>query len=248
MILPEKHTTVAYRCPHCGSGVMSAVGLFRLSGDMIKLKCPCGKSEMTIVRRRETPPDGTGGNGTGAVHLTVPCLLCPRPHTFTLKDDVFFSDELFALPCPYSDINICFTGEINQVKAELARTELALLDMLEDSGITDFSAFHGDEQLLSDPQVRDVAMYVVHELEDEGRLFCRCPDRLPPADLHDRETLKEILDSMDHPPVMDERYEAELTPEGLRVTCTRCGASTLVPTDSMVSAHEFLTADYLVLK
>ena len=41
MVLKEKHTTVAYRCPFCGSGVMSAVGLFGLSADMVKLKCPC---------------------------------------------------------------------------------------------------------------------------------------------------------------------------------------------------------------
>lgn len=247
MILHEKRTTVAYRCPSCGSGVMSAIGMFRLAGDMFKLKCPCGQSEMTIIHHREPSLIGPGGT-VGTVCLTVPCLLCPNSHPFTVKEDVFFSDELFALPCPYSDINICLTGEINQVKAELARTELSLLDMLEDSGITNFSDLHGDEQLLSDPQVRDVAMYVVHELEDEGRLFCRCPDRLPPADLHDRETLQEILDSLSNASVMDDRYEAELTPEGLRVTCTHCGASTLVPTDSMVSAHEFLTADYLVLK
>ena len=119
MVLKEKHTTVAYRCPFCGSGVMSAVGLFGLSADMVRLKCPCGKSEMQIVRQRESAADGT-------VRLTVPCLLCPKPHTFTLRDAVFFSDDLFTLPCPYSDVNICFTGEINRVKAELARTELAV--------------------------------------------------------------------------------------------------------------------------
>ena len=44
MILDVKQTTAAYRCPHCGSGVMSAVGLFSLTGaaDMVKLKCDCG--------------------------------------------------------------------------------------------------------------------------------------------------------------------------------------------------------------
>ena len=160
MVLKEKHTTVAYRCPFCGSGVMSAVGLFGLSADMVKLKCPCGKSEMQIVRQRESAADGT-------VRLTVPCLLCPKPHTFTLRDAVFFSDDLFTLPCPYSDVNICFTGEINRVKAELARTELELLDMLEQNGIADFSALHGDERDLGDPQVREVVLYVIRELEAE---------------------------------------------------------------------------------
>ena len=30
MVLDAKQTTVAYRCPHCGAGVMSAVSLFHL--------------------------------------------------------------------------------------------------------------------------------------------------------------------------------------------------------------------------
>ena len=45
MIINPKETTVAYRCPACGAGVMSAVGIFALSAEMIKLKCTCGQSE-----------------------------------------------------------------------------------------------------------------------------------------------------------------------------------------------------------
>lgn len=244
MVLKEKHTTVAYRCPFCGSGVMSAVGLFGLSADMVKLKCPCGKSEMQIVRQRESAADGT-------VRLTVPCLLCPKPHTFTLRDAVFFSDDLFTLPCPYSDVNICFTGEINRVKAELARTELELLDMLEQNGIADFSALHGDERDLGDPQVREVVLYVIRELEAEGKLYCRCPDRQErPADDLPEDAAQQPGDAPSDRDTCDseDRYEAEITPEGIRVTCRRCGATALVPTGSMVSAHEFLTADSLRLE
>lgn len=235
MVLNEKRTTVAYRCPICGSGVMSAVGLFNLSADMVKLKCPCGKSEMQIVRRRDGTPDGN-------VRLTVPCLFCPKPHIFTLRDSVFFSDDLFTLPCPLTDVNICFTGEINRVKAELARTELELLDILEQNGISDFSALHGDEHDLSDPQVREVVLYVIRELEAEEKLYCRCPDRQEnQADRTDRPDRADTAAG-------DDRYEAEITPEGIRVSCRRCGATALIPTDSMVSAHEFLTADSLKLE
>jgi hypothetical protein len=135
MVLGEKQTTVAYRCPECGAGVMSAVGIFRLSADMVKLKCTCGKSEMKIVYSK----------GDSNVRLTVPCLLCSAPHNFTVSSSLFFKDELFVLPCPYSDINICMTGDMNLVKAELARTELELLDLLEQNGITDLQA-HYEEQ------------------------------------------------------------------------------------------------------
>lgn len=235
MVLNEKRTTVAYRCPICGGGVMSAVGLFNLSADMVKLKCPCGKSEMQIVRRRDGAPDRN-------VRLTVPCLFCPKPHTFTLRDSVFFSDDLFTLSCPLTDVDICFTGEINRVKAELARTELELLDILEQNGISDFSALHGDEHDLGDPQVREIVLYVIRELEAEGRLYCRCPDRQEDQSSHSNSPLREDTAAD------DDRYEAEITQEGIRVSCRRCGAAALIPTDSMVSAHEFLTADSLKLE
>ena len=229
MILNAKQTTVAYRCPHCGAGVMSAVGLFNLSADMVKLKCTCGKSELKIVYNRD-----------GTVRLTVPCLICSQPHTFTVKSSLFFSEELFVLPCPYSDINICFTGEMNQVKAELARTELELLDMLEEHGITDFSSLHGDERDLGDPQILDIVLFVIDDLDAEGKIYCRCHPDLALG--HD--TASEYEEWNEE----ESRYEAEITDEGIKLTCRVCGASRVIPTDSMLSAHAFLNADSLHLE
>ena len=227
MLLNEKRTTVAYRCPHCGGGIMSAVGLFNLSADMVKLKCTCGKSELKIVYNRDN-----------TVRLTVPCLICAQPHTFTVNSSLFFSDELFVLPCPYSDINIAFTGEMNAVKAELARTELELLDMLEENGITDFSSLHGDEQDLPDPQILDIILFVIDDLDAEGKIYCRCnPD---PRDGGHPDPAEGVADD---PADQESRYEAEITDEGIKLTCRVCGASTVIPTDSMLSAHAFLNAD-----
>ena len=232
MLLNEKRTTVAYRCPDCGGGIMSAVGLFNLSADMVKLKCTCEKSEMKIVYNRD-----------GSVRLTVPCLICSQPHTFTVNASLFFSDELFVLPCPYSDINIAFTGEMNAVKAELARTELELLDLLEQNGITDFSALHGDERDLPDPQILDIILFVIDDLDAEGKIYCHChPD---PKESPSEEVISHNTDE-DHP--HESRYEAEITDDGIKVTCRVCGASTIISTDSMLSAHAFLNADSMHLQ
>ena len=229
MLLNEKRTTVAYRCPDCGGGIMCAVGLFNLSADMVKLKCTCGKSELKIVYNRDN-----------TVRLTVPCLICSQPHTFTVNSSLFFSDDLFVLPCPYSDINIAFTGEMNAVKAELARTELELLDMLEENGITDFSALHGDEKDLPDPQILDIILFVIDDLDAEGKIYCRC--HADPAEEHTA--------TADYGEWNEEesRYEAEITEEGIKLTCRVCGASTVIPTDSMLSAHAFLNADSVHLQ
>ena len=226
MVIDQKQTTVAYRCPECGAGVISVVGLFSLAADMVKLKCTCGKSEMQIVYRRDE----------GQMRLTVPCILCSKPHNFNVNSSMFFSTDIFLLPCPYSDINIGFVGESNNVKAELARTELELLDILEENGIEDFKCLHGDEEDMPDPHVLDVINYIVGDLDAEGRIFCRCypegRDPLPDGVL-DRE---------------DSEYEVEVTDAGVEICCAKCGAKKVIPTDSMLTAHAFLNSDYLRLE
>lgn len=214
MVLDPKQTTVAYRCPACGAGIMSAVGLFALSADMVKLKCTCGESEMTVVYSKD-----------GKVRLTVPCMVCPKPHTFTLNSSLFFGKELFAMQCPYSDLNVACIGETNQVKAELARGELELLDLLEQSGVKSFDSLKNDEESLTDPQILDVVMFVIHDLDAEGKIFCRCD----PAD-------------------NGRQYDAEVLNDGVRVSCRKCGAERLIPTDSCLGAHAFLNADALHLE
>lgn len=212
MVLENKQTTVAYRCPHCGAGVMSAVGVFNLSADMIKLKCSCGESEMTIVYNKD-----------GKIRFIVPCILCPKPHNFVVSSNIFFGKELFVLPCPYSDINICMMGDANYVKAELSRTELELLDLLEKSGLNSFDELHGGEQYLTDPQVTEIVTYVIKELDEEGRIYCKCDGG-------------------------SGEYDAEIRKDGIFVSCKKCGASKLIVTDSLISANEFLNADRLDLE
>lgn len=215
MVLETKQTTVAYRCPHCGAGIMSAVSIFALKADMIKLKCTCGKSEMTVVDSKD-----------GRIRLSVPCILCAKPHSFTLNSSLFFGKDLFVLPCPYSDMNIACMGETNLVKAELARSELELLDLMEKSGLQNLDALHAEsEESLTDPQVLEIVMFVINDLDAEGKIFCKCN-----AEDDDRQ------------------YDAEILNDCVRVTCRKCGASRDIPTDSNLSAHAFLNADALYLE
>ena len=214
MILESKQTTLAYRCPHCGAGVMSLVGLFSLSSHMMKLKCDCGNSEMTAVYGKDDK-----------IRLTVPCVVCPNPHHFTVNKSLFFGKDLFTIPCPYSNLNLVAMGDTNAVKAELARGELELMDLMEKNGITDLATLHSEEAPLSDPQILDVVMFVIHELDAEGKIYCNCPH------------------------TDDEReYDVQITEDGILVSCQACGASRLIPTDSCLSAHAFLNADALYLE
>ena len=214
MILDSKQTTIAYRCPVCGAGVISAVGMFSLSADMVKLKCTCGKSELTMVYTADKK-----------VRLSVPCILCPKPHSFVVSQSIFFGRDLFLLPCPYSDINICFMGEMNHVKAELARSELELLDMLEKNGLANLEALHKEEEeMLPDPQIQDIVMFVIHELEAEGKIYCKCADP------------------------DDGEYDCQMMEDGILVFCKKCGASHVVPVNNLLGAQAFLDCDSLRLE
>ena len=220
MVIESKETTLAYRCPHCGTGVMSAVGMFSLTADMLKLKCPCGKSEMQVVYSKD-----------GKIRIKVPCLLCANGHNYTVSKNIFFDRDLFVLPCPCSDINIAFMGEVNSVKAELSRTELELLEILEENGIDGFSAINEEsEKYLSDPQITEIIMFVIRDLEAENKIFCKCPPRSDGSP--ERSYDVEILEDGD----------------GIRVSCPECGAERLIPTDGLLSAHAFLNCDALYLE
>ena len=217
MVLDSKQTTLAYRCPHCGAGVMSVVGLFSLSADMLKLKCDCGHSEMTVVYSKD-----------GKIRLTVPCIFCPKPHTYVVNASIFFGKDLFVLPCAYSDMNIAMMGDVNKVKAELARTELELLDMLEESGIDSLETLRQAESdadyPLTDPQIFDIIMFVINDLDAEGKIYCKCENE------------------------GEGDFEVEMLPDGIKVSCKKCGAMRVIPTDGLLAANAFLNADSLYLE
>lgn len=215
MILNAKQTTVAYRCPHCGAGVLSAVNPFALRADMVKLKCDCGESEMLV-----------SAGSDGKLRLTVPCLVCPSPHIFTVSESLFFGKELFTMQCPYvSDLTLALFGDVENVKAELARGELALMDLMEKNGMESFDVFRDDEESLPDPQILDIVIFVINDMDAEGKIHCRCAEG-----------------------ENDRGYTVEILRDGVLVKCKCCGASRLIPTDSRMSAHAFLNADALHLE
>lgn len=216
MVIKTKQTTIAYRCRKCGAGILSAVSIFALKGDMLKLKCDCGGSEITIVHTKDNK-----------IRLSVPCVFCPKPHNYTVSPSVFFGKEVFILSCPYTDLDICFMGETNEVKAALAKSELELIKILEDSGISSFDALHNlNNDEISDSHTLDIVLFVLKELQEEHKIFCNCED------------VEEGFGD----------YSIEVLEDGVLVRCSRCGASKVVPTDSFTVAEPYIHSDNLILE
>lgn len=210
MILDQKQTTIAYRCPDCGSIVRSVVGIFSLSADMIKLKCPCGASALDIVYTKDKK-----------VRLTVPCLVCPSPHTYVVSTGVFFEREVFTLSCTYSGLDICFIGSEDKVDAAIEANEAELIELAGEEALQTLSDARGGAESLTDPQVLEIIMYVLKELEDEGNIHCKCEDK---GD-----------------------YELQFGDDTVYVVCKNCGAEYEIRANSVDAAHAFLNADEITL-
>ncbi len=168
MLIGNRKTTIAYRCPHCGGGVLGISADVSLAGGRIlKLKCPCGESDMTVSEAKD-----------GKIHLTLPCLLCNTEHRYLVAPSLFYGRELFCLNCAYSGLDIAFSGEEARVSHALEENEKTLRRLFDEAGISSLSLTPRDEdekkRILPDAEVVDVVRFLVRELEADGQVDCPC--------------------------------------------------------------------------
>ena len=228
MVIKPKNTVIAYRCPECASAIMSVVGVFALSGDLIKLKCDCGGSELSITYTND-----------GKIRLSVPCFICGTPHHYLLSEAVFFGRELFALSCPYSGMDVCFIGEKEQVTAALSSSEEELAEMLD---LENFQRDHEEEQ----PPYEELGSIIVvlKELLMDGLIRCRCTARCEITEPEEGEvSISE--DSPDNICFGD--YKLKCEDGSFVLICKSCGAKYKIPSDSL-GLQSFYDADILYLK
>lgn len=162
MIIEPKKTTLAYRCPACGGVPTTIADFFSVSGDMFKLKCDCGGSDMTI--RKE---------GKDSYRLIVPCVSCPRPHEYVLSKNVFFNSESFIIPCSLCGIDICFLGHEDKVSEAINYSNEQIVKMLGDYTIQQIKTKESDINII-DPQIMEIVRFVISDLHEEGKIYCNC--------------------------------------------------------------------------
>lgn len=219
MIITPKETTIAYRCPSCGKGVKSIVGIFSLTGDRMRLKCQCGESHLDIEK-----------NKSGKVKVTVPCMLCGTDHSFTIADDSFFKKELFKYPCTYTGIDCCFIGTEEKVDGALEKNEADIVELCKQVGLGDPSDMlranssddsDDDDMENTGEDVLDTIVFVLRDLLDTGSIKCKC-------------------DAPDFDYVLCKGY--------VKVFCKNCGASADIPARGKSDAEHFLECYELDLK
>lgn len=232
MVIKNTEATIAYRCPHCGSGILSLIGVFSLSGDMIKLKCDCGKSELIIQKTKD-----------GKLRLTVPCMFCPKPHQYVFPRSAFFDESIYTIPCAMTGIDICFIGRKDDVLKGLEDSEKQILALLRQAGcdpnasletlLSDMPEQTDDEDdsddilddvNFTDNHIYDMVLFVVRELIADNRIYCRCTEHGETGE-----------------------YDVVCDRASIYVACNRCGARHAIRCNGSMATQAFLETDSLTL-
>ena len=144
---------LSYICPRCRQSVIVERDLFSLAASTAHIKCPCGKSELTV----DFQPN--------RVHLTVPCLFCGREHQVSCSTHAFVRERALAFSCAASGLDCCYVGEEASVFAAMRRLE-ETVDVLE-------SEAGAQGTFLNDLVMEEI----LGELRDIGRrggISCTC--------------------------------------------------------------------------
>ena len=152
-MVQETKRFLSYICPHCLQSVIVERDLFSLAASTAHIRCPCGKSELTV----EFQPN--------RVRMTVPCLFCGREHSVSCSTRAFIREKALAFSCAASGLDCCYVGEEGPVYAATARLEQAVDKLEEDTA--DNGAFLDEivmEEILS--ELRDIAA--------RGGISCTC--------------------------------------------------------------------------
>ena len=203
----DKSTRIAYRCPYCGCIISADVNMFMLSGGF-KMTCiECHKSTMDLSLTKDMK-----------VRLSVPCLVCPHPHPYTVSSEIFFEKDIFLLSCSFSGLDICFIGDKDKVEDEIDRTESIIMDLLADANDDEQAAVQSD-MLVADTNVVREVLFALDELMKEKKIICsQC----------DSKAMKVVID-----------YDS------VRVGCKVCGKEKVLPARNKFDASSAIDLEEL---
>jgi len=153
---PAKTRFLAYICPRCLQSVIVEKDLFSLAAAPARIKCPCGKSELSV----EFLPS--------RVRLRAPCVYCGKEHEVSCPSSAFVGQRALAFSCAVSGLDCCYVGEKGPVYAAVARLERAV-DKLE--------ADARDRGAFLDPNVMEETLSELKDIARRGGISCACGSR-----------------------------------------------------------------------
>ena len=166
-MVQETKRFLSYICPRCRQSVIVERDLFSLAASTAHIKCPCGRSELTV----EFLPN--------RVQLTVHCLFCGRDHTVSCSAHAFVREKALAFSCAASGLDCCYVGEEGPVYAATARLERAVdkLEAPDPSG-------EEEEKPFLDPLIMEEVLSEIKDIASRGGISCTCGSKNWTFQLH----------------------------------------------------------------
>ncbi len=202
-------TNIAFRCPYCGAVISASVSPHMLAGSF-KAECiQCHKSALTLSLVQNS------------VRLSVPCLVCPHPHPFSVDADTFFSKDILTLPCSFSGIDVCYIGtDEDKLEDAVDSTESLIMDLLADDR-DDENAQKQSDMLVADTNVVREVLFALDELTARQKIICgKCASH----------AVKVLID-----------YDT------VSVVCKVCGRSHSLPARTKIDASAAIDLEELTL-
>ena len=124
------------------------------------------------------------------------------------------------LPCSLCGVDLCFIGDEKKVASAIQVSNDEIMKALGHTSLQ--SLKNEEEEEPFDPQVVETITFVVSDLNEEGKIYCKCNEG-------------------------EGDYECNVYKDFVTVKCKNCHASATIPADSTIAAHQFLQADKLTL-
>ena len=154
-MLIDTSVTIAYKCASCGSFEFFNISLFTfLYKKESTFCCRCRKSSITIMQEAK--------NG---YLIKTPCIGCGSDHIYMLGKKDILLKELNTFNCPETGVQLCFLGKDGSVRKKVDSLEEEFDELMD---------MFGYESYFKNTQVMFDSLNRVHDIAEQGNLFCEC--------------------------------------------------------------------------
>lgn len=149
----QTNTTIALRCPRCGTIGMYPVSRFALQRDRLRrLDCSCGERVASV-----------GSRSGVQVWVQIPCQVCGTEHFIYFSSREFWSGELHHIYCAETGVEIGFFGSEPGVEELAGRADMPPAGPEE-----------SEDDYFINPAVMFEVLNYVHDLAERNKLSCLC--------------------------------------------------------------------------
>ncbi len=151
----NKNSTIAYKCPVCGSIEFDDVSIFDFSGKREHtITCGCKDSSVNLTMKRNKQ-----------CTIAVPCIACSETHAFTIPTNALWNNNIMSFSCPNTGMGLCFIGKDDIVRTSVDDYEIQMDLLLNDIG-------YDDDFLNNTVMLNTIDR--IHDIAGKGNLLCQC--------------------------------------------------------------------------